>query len=134
AVQRDGYWLSCGRYIERNPVEAGLAFRPWDYAWSSSAAYALGQRDALLGANPFYQKLSPVCQRRQQPWRGICLGGGCAEGRGRCVEGIGRSVKRAFGCAWRSCWAGRRRGGVVDPPSKLRGTNSCRRGEFLCKT
>jgi putative transposase len=30
AVQREGYWLSCGRYIERNPVEAGMVRAPWD--------------------------------------------------------------------------------------------------------
>ena len=28
-VQREGYWLSCGRYSERNPLEAGLVAAPW---------------------------------------------------------------------------------------------------------
>jgi putative transposase len=74
AVQRDGYWLSCGRCIERNPTEAGLASRPWDYAWSSSACYALGREDALLDANPCYEELSPDPQRRRQLWREFVLG------------------------------------------------------------
>jgi putative transposase len=30
AVQRAGYWLSCGRSVERNPLEAGLVAQPWD--------------------------------------------------------------------------------------------------------
>ena len=34
-VQRDGYWLSCGRYLERNPVRAGLAGRAEEWPWSS---------------------------------------------------------------------------------------------------
>jgi putative transposase len=31
AVQCETYLLSCGRYIERNPVEAGLVKETWDY-------------------------------------------------------------------------------------------------------
>src|SRR5713226_1003116 len=40
AVEADQYLLSCGRYIERNPLEAHLATEPWDYPWSSCPAYA----------------------------------------------------------------------------------------------
>lgn len=40
AVQCRQYLLSCGRYLERNPVEAGLLTEPWQYPWSSAAAYA----------------------------------------------------------------------------------------------
>src|SRR5271157_4558109 len=39
-IQCEGYLLSCGRYIERNPLEAGLVTEPWQYAWSSCRAYA----------------------------------------------------------------------------------------------
>jgi putative transposase len=42
AVGVEQYFLSCARYIERNPVEAGLVVEPWEYAWSSCRAYALG--------------------------------------------------------------------------------------------
>src|SRR5258708_2433025 len=52
AVQCSEYLLSCGRYIERNPVEAGLLTEPWQYPWSSAAAYAFGQPDPLLAENP----------------------------------------------------------------------------------
>jgi putative transposase len=37
-VQREGYLLTCGRYIERNPLEAGLVAAPWDYRWASCRA------------------------------------------------------------------------------------------------
>jgi len=32
------------RYIERNPVKAGMVLRAWHYPWSSAAAH-IGQRD-----------------------------------------------------------------------------------------
>jgi len=44
------------RYVERNPVRAGLARNAWDYAWSS-AAYHVGeaQRDPLVAGRGLYQ-------------------------------------------------------------------------------
>src|SRR5262249_117581 len=38
-IQRDGYWLSCRRDVERNPVEAGVVAEPWVNRCSSAAAY-----------------------------------------------------------------------------------------------
>jgi putative transposase len=74
AVQCRDYLLSCGRYIERNPLEAGLAVLPWDYPWSSAAAYALGRADPLLADNPEYLALAPDPAGRQQRWRDFLLG------------------------------------------------------------
>jgi putative transposase len=74
AVEAEGYLLSCGRYVERNPLAAGLAALPWDYRWSSCRAYALGQADGLLAANPWYEGLSPEPGRRQALWREFLLG------------------------------------------------------------
>ncbi len=74
AVQRRGYLLSCGRYIERNPVAAGLVAEPWDYRWSSARAYALGEADPLLAENPEYLALSEGPARRQELWRAFLLG------------------------------------------------------------
>jgi putative transposase len=48
AVDIDSYLLSCGRYIERNPLEPRLVRQPWQYRWSSCRAYALGEEDPLL--------------------------------------------------------------------------------------
>jgi putative transposase len=73
-VGREGYWLSCGRYIERNPVEAGLVVQPWDYPWSSCRAYALGEADPLVTIDPAYLELSPDPGRRQQLWREFLVG------------------------------------------------------------
>jgi putative transposase len=74
AVEAEAYLLSCGRYIEQNPVAAGLTAWPWEYRWRSCRAYALGKADALLAANPWYQALSPDAARRQALWREFLLG------------------------------------------------------------
>jgi putative transposase len=74
AVQGDPYWLSCGRYIERNPLEAGLVAEPWQFRWSSAPAYALGREDPLVDENPWYRELSTEGGRRQALWRDFLLG------------------------------------------------------------
>jgi putative transposase len=65
-IQREGYWLSCGRYIERNPVEAGMVTVPWEYAWSSALLRAGGGRrpgergSVLCGVEPGTGTASPA--------------------------------------------------------------------------
>jgi putative transposase len=73
-IQQEGYLLSCGRYIERNPVEAQLVAAPWDYSGSSARAYALGEADPLLADNPWYRELASNPRVRQQRWREFLLG------------------------------------------------------------
>jgi putative transposase len=46
------YLLAAARYIEQNPVRAGLAETPWEYRWSSAAAHVAGEDDALAKAAP----------------------------------------------------------------------------------
>lgn len=56
------------RYIERNPVEAGLCSLPWDYGWSSAAFHAgLGPRPTLLSNDIRPGATSPL------GWREILL-------------------------------------------------------------
>jgi putative transposase len=74
AVQDGAYLLSCGRYIERNPLEAGLVEEPWHYPWSSCRAYAHGDKDPLVTLSPEYLETSPDEQRRQRLWREFLLG------------------------------------------------------------
>ena len=72
-VQRHGYWLSCGRYIERNPAAAGLVVHPWDYRWSSCRAYVLGRTDDLLDENPCIGEWSDEAKQRRRLWREFLL-------------------------------------------------------------
>lgn len=46
-VMDDSYLLSAARYVERNPVLAGLVVRAEDWPWSSAAAHTAGRGDAV---------------------------------------------------------------------------------------
>ena len=46
-VQTDKYLLSCMRYIELNPVRAGMVVLPEEYKWSSYRANAWGDENWL---------------------------------------------------------------------------------------
>jgi putative transposase len=41
------FWAAM-RYVERNPVRAGLVTRPEDYSWSSAAFHCFGKPDPLI--------------------------------------------------------------------------------------
>lgn len=58
--------LMAARYVERNPVRAGLAVAPWEYRWSSAAAHVDGRGDALVETAPLL-KIVP-------DWRGFLEG------------------------------------------------------------
>jgi len=47
------HWAAV-RYVERNPVRAGLVEAAQDYGWSSAAAHVRGEEDALLAAGRPY--------------------------------------------------------------------------------
>jgi putative transposase len=47
-VTNDSYFLACHRYIDMNPVRAGLTCRPEDYSWSSHRHYAYGEANSLI--------------------------------------------------------------------------------------
>lgn len=53
-VDTERYLLSCYRYIELNPVRAGIARRPEDYSYSSYHANALGKADKLVTPHVAY--------------------------------------------------------------------------------
>jgi len=71
-VHDEQYWLSCARYIELNPVRAGIASSPEAYCWSSYRANAFGQRDDLVTPHPVYLGLGATPAERQDRWRTVC--------------------------------------------------------------
>ena len=46
-VMDERHLMAAARYVERNPVRAGLAARPEDWPWSNAAAHVVGKPDAL---------------------------------------------------------------------------------------
>lgn len=58
-VDSDGYLLRCYRYIECNPVRAGMVRDPAAYPWSSYHVNALGNEDRIVTPHAQYLSLGP---------------------------------------------------------------------------
>lgn len=65
-IEKDEYLLECGRYIERNPVRAGLVKDPSEYQWSSYNYYAKGKKDTIITPNILYESLGATPSQRMQ--------------------------------------------------------------------
>jgi len=48
-VQQDTYLLACQRYIEMNPVRAGMVNHPGEYKWSSYRIDGQGESLSVIG-------------------------------------------------------------------------------------
>lgn len=71
-IETQEYWLSCLRYIELNPVRAGMVATPDRYLWSSFNAHASGREDRLLGPHPLFDALGASPGERQAVYREFC--------------------------------------------------------------
>jgi putative transposase len=63
------YVLNCYRYIEFNPVRAGIVGHPRDYAWSSYMCNGEGAVDALITRHEHYSALGLTDESRQAAYR-----------------------------------------------------------------
>lgn len=68
-VQADRYLLACQRYIELNPVRAGIVVAPEHYKHSSYGHYALGIHDPLITPHPVYEGLGPDADTRRNAYQ-----------------------------------------------------------------
>jgi putative transposase len=68
-TQEEDYLLACQRYVELNPVRAGMVDHPADYPWSSYRANAQGAEDKLLQSHELYLKLGNNAVARQSAYR-----------------------------------------------------------------
>lgn len=70
-IEKEAYLLECGRYIDRNPVRAGLCKIPEEYPWSSARTYLTEQQRkwAFLDRNPAYQGLAETEEVRRKEYR-----------------------------------------------------------------
>lgn len=68
-VQEDNYLLLCQRYIELNPVRAGMVDAPALYRWSSYRANALGQSDTLISPHSLYTAMATSDENRRALFR-----------------------------------------------------------------
>jgi hypothetical protein len=63
------YLLACMRYIELNPVRAGLVRHPADFRGSSYRANALGEADVLVTPHAVYCALGRDAEARRAAYR-----------------------------------------------------------------
>lgn len=63
------------RYIELNPVRAGMVAAPADYRWSSYHANALGHREARLRPHPAWVALGTDSDARRRAYHELVASG-----------------------------------------------------------
>jgi putative transposase len=68
-VESGRHLLHCHRYIELNPLRAGMVADPADYRWSSHRFSAQGVPDPLLTPHPEYLALGSDPEERQRVYR-----------------------------------------------------------------
>src|SRR5687767_12329283 len=70
-VQQQGYLLRCHRYIELNPVRAGMVQHPRDYGWSSYCSNGEGRPSQLLTPHEEYTGLGRTESERLTAYRAL---------------------------------------------------------------
>ncbi|KAF7771925.1 putative transposase [Pseudoalteromonas citrea] len=70
-VDSDNYFLIVSRYIELNPVRAGMVQHPAEYTWSSYQHNAVGKVIELITEHDLYAQLGTSPEQRQAQYRSL---------------------------------------------------------------
>jgi putative transposase len=70
-VDAERYLLACYRYIELNPVRAGMTQRPSEYPWSSARRHGFGLEDGIVKDHPIYEALGGTREERARAYRAL---------------------------------------------------------------
>ena len=65
-IQQNEYLLACCRYVELNPVRAGIADAPEDYKWSSYRCKTGIRKPDWLDLDPCYKGLGATDKEREK--------------------------------------------------------------------
>ena len=68
-IQQQDYLFTCQRYVEMNPVRAGIVKHPGDYPWSSYRVNGQGAESRLITPHILYMDLGPKDEERQATYR-----------------------------------------------------------------
>ena len=108
-IDTQSYFFTCHRYIELNPVRAGMILHPEQYPWSSYCANALQHRSELITPHGLYLALGSNAAVRCKAYRALfetavgdeelraireATNGGFALGTKAFVENLGRALGR----------------------------------------
>jgi putative transposase len=111
-IQAESHLFTCMRYIEMNPVTAGMVQSPDQYRWSSYRHHAWGDHDALVTDHDLVIRLAQSPEDRQCAYRAIfqshlgavdaneirdCVAGNLPLGNDRFREAIEEALGRRIG-------------------------------------
>ncbi|WP_010485698.1 transposase [Pseudomonas sp. S9] len=68
-LNEESYVLACYRYIEMNPVRAGMVDHPAEYRWSSYRVNAQGESSSLIKPHLLFSRLGEDCEQRASAYR-----------------------------------------------------------------
>jgi putative transposase len=112
-TQTEDYVLACYRYIELNPVRAGMVSHPRQYRWSSYRTNGEGKASEIITPHEQYDRLGRAAQARQEAYRTLfrahmddetvseirrATNGGYVLGATRFQEEIARALGRRVVC------------------------------------
>lgn len=108
-IDTETYLLACMRYIDLNPVRAGIVANPAEYRWTSCRTNGYGARDDLVKPHAVYRQLGEDAASRQAVYRRMlgveledavlfdirrAIGRGAPLGTPRFREALGRALGR----------------------------------------
>jgi putative transposase len=70
-IDTERYLFACHRYIELNPVRAGIVHHAHEYAWSSHRFYARGEKNRLITPHARYLALGTNASERSEMFRSL---------------------------------------------------------------
>jgi putative transposase len=70
-VQAEPYLLGCYRYIELNPVRAGMVESPAEYRWSSHRIHVGLSPNRFLADHALFEALAPSVEARHKAYRAL---------------------------------------------------------------
>ncbi|MES9857003.1 MAG: transposase [Sedimenticola sp.] len=73
-IDAENYLLVCQRYIELNPVRAGMVESPVDYEWSSYQANSMAKPSRLWTPHPIWLSLGKDNHQRAKRYRELFAG------------------------------------------------------------
>jgi putative transposase len=94
-VDSEAYVLRCYRYIELNPVRAGIVQHPGAFRWSSFGHNGNGRVDPLITTHSAYATLGSTDLVRAEAYRAI-VAQGCLPGEADSIRAM-TSRQRIFG-------------------------------------
>ena len=68
-IQHQEYLFRCQKYIEMNPVRAGIVNHPGKYRWSSYQVNGQGHKSNLITPHVLYQNLAQDAKQRKLAYR-----------------------------------------------------------------